>query len=233
MKWFKFYGQDYLSDPKMLALSASERSCWITLLAYASVNDNGKITFLSEEQLMMQAGLSFQHDEWDMTKGILKKLEKLEMIQIDNEVITVKNWQKRQETSLTNYERVKRFREKKRNDNVMITSEENRRDKKRIDKEDVVDEPATFSPAEIAKEFFLMGSAYTELLEVFSQNNNPAFIETEFKKFILWWTEPNKTGKKQRWELEKTFEVKRRLYTWLSRSNQFKNVQKSGRGLEA
>ena len=134
MKWFKFYGQDYLSDPKMLALTASERSCWITLLAYASVNDNGMITYLCEDQLMAQAGLDFQYEEWDRTKGVLKKLEKLQMIQIDNEMITIKNWRNRQETNLTSYERVKRHREKKRNDNAKITLEENRIDKNRIEK---------------------------------------------------------------------------------------------------
>lgn len=134
MKWFKFYGQDYLSDPKMLSLSASERSCWITLLSYSSINDNGVITFLSEQQLMLQAGLDFTCDEWDRTVGILKKLEDLQMISNDNGMITVTNWQKRQETNLTSYERVKRFREKKRNDNAMITLEENRIDKKREDK---------------------------------------------------------------------------------------------------
>ena len=136
MKWFKFYGQDYLSDPKMLSLNACERSCWITLLSYSSINDNGMIMFMSEQQLMLQAGLDFQDGSWDRTVGILKKLEKLEMITIDNEIITVKNWRKRQEISLTSYERVKRFREKqkndnalKQNDNAMITLEENRREK--------------------------------------------------------------------------------------------------------
>lgn len=133
MKWFKFYGQDYLSDPKMLSLSASERSCWITLLCYSSVNDNGMITFLSEEQLMIQAGLDFQNDEWDRVRGIVEKLVKLQMIQNDNGMITVLNWKKRQETSLTSYERVKRWREKKRVDNEKITLEENRIEEKRDD----------------------------------------------------------------------------------------------------
>lgn len=133
MKWFKFYGQDYLSDPKMLSLSACERSCWITLLSYSSINDNGVITFLSEEQLMIQAGIPFGEDEWDRAKGIVEKLKKLEMIDVDNEMITIKNWKKRQETSLTSYERVKRFRQKKRDDNAKITLEENRIEEKRID----------------------------------------------------------------------------------------------------
>lgn len=134
MKWFKFYGQDYLSDPKMLSLNACERSCWITLLSYSSINDNGMITHLSEHNLMIQAGVNPMEDEWDTTKGIIEKLVKLEMITNDNGMITVKNWQKRQETNLTSYERVKRNREKKRNDNAMITLEENRIEENRIDK---------------------------------------------------------------------------------------------------
>lgn len=120
----------------MLGLSASERSCWITLLSYASVNDNGMITFLSEEQLMIQAGLSFQDEEWEKTTGVLEKLKKLQMITHDNGMITVINFQKRQGSSLTSYERLKRHREKKRNDNAMITPlitiEQSRVDKKRI-----------------------------------------------------------------------------------------------------
>jgi len=135
MKWFKFYGQDYLSDPKMLSLNSCERSCWITLLAYSSVNDNGMITYLEEEQLIVQAGVSPMHEQWEQTKGILKKLEKLGMITIDNGMITVINWKKRQETNLTSYERVKRHRKKKHNDNTMITLEENRIEENRKEKE--------------------------------------------------------------------------------------------------
>lgn len=43
-------------------------------------------------------------------------------------------------------------------------------------------------------------------------------IMREIKKFTDYWTEPTASGKKQRWELEKTFEVKRRFVTtWLGR----------------
>lgn len=44
---------------------------------------------------------------------------------------------------------------------------------------------------------------------------------SEIKKFCSYWTEKNKTGTKQRWELEKVFELRRRLATWISRSNSF------------
>lgn len=103
----------------MLSLTAAERSCWITLLSYASANDNanetGTITLLSEEKLMMQAGISPLHEDWDQTKNVLAKFEKLSMITLDNETITIQNWKKRQGESMSAYERLKKYRQKKKN----------------------------------------------------------------------------------------------------------------------
>ena len=42
-------------------------------------------------------------------------------------------------------------------------------------------------------------------------------VKSEIPKFLLYWTEPTKNGTRMRWELQKTFEVRRRLVTWLSR----------------
>lgn len=113
MEWFKFYGGAYLSDPKMLMLTACERSCWVTLLSFASVaEDGGRIRFLTEPQLMTAANLSPMHEEWDLTVGVLNKFEELGMITQSNGDITVLNWGKRQESYLTNAERQRRFREK-------------------------------------------------------------------------------------------------------------------------
>lgn len=145
MKWFKFYGQDYLSDPKMLALNACQRSCWITLLSYGSVNDDGVISFLDEDQLMAQAGISPTHDDWDYTKGVLKKLEKLKMITIDDDKITICNWDKRQDSFLTDAERSKKYRDKAKSHeprderHAEVTLDKIRVDKSREDKEDMSD----------------------------------------------------------------------------------------------
>lgn len=46
-------------------------------------------------------------------------------------------------------------------------------------------------------------------------------VKNELVKFISYWTEPNKTGSKLRWELETTFEIGRRLATWFSRAYTF------------
>jgi len=37
----------------------------------------------------------------------------------------------------------------------------------------------------------------------------------DMQEFVLYWTEPNKSGTKERWETETTFDVKRRLLKWL------------------
>jgi hypothetical protein len=139
--WFKFYGMEYLGDPKIESLSPSERSCWISLLCFASESD-GVVVNLSEDSLMRRAGLDPVDDAWDETLGALSKFSKLKMIETDdNGVITVLNWHKRQEKYMTPYERVKKFREKKRlitpdnaNDNARIEKNriEKRREEKRI-----------------------------------------------------------------------------------------------------
>lgn len=112
-KWFKFWGGDYLNDGKIQNLSPAEKCVWITLLCLASISDNrGLVNYYDEDKVMALAGLSPLHDEWNETKGILKKLEKLKMIRVTKSVIHIINFQKRQEAQSSSYERVKRFREK-------------------------------------------------------------------------------------------------------------------------
>lgn len=67
------------------------------------------------------------------------------------------------------------------------------------------------------------GIEYTELLSQFKEKTGiPLEIAgREIKKFYAYWTERNSTGKKQRWETEKTFEVSRRINTWLSKAGQW------------
>ena len=130
MQWFKFYGAEYLLDQKMSSLTTSEKCCWITLLCFAGMSESGGvITHLSEEHLMRQTGIIDLSDEWNRTAGILAKFVKLGMITHDNDVITLSNWTKRQGTALSGYERLKRHREKKYNDNAMITNDNGKRER--------------------------------------------------------------------------------------------------------
>lgn len=139
-QWFKFYGGEYLSDPKIVALTASERSCWLTLLCYASMNGkDGVIKHLSEHMLMAQSGINPNSDEWKETEGVLKKLEELEIVTLSNETVTVTNWRKRQEMQLTGAERAKRFRERQKNVTEQRYESNARREENRIDKNKILD----------------------------------------------------------------------------------------------
>ena len=86
-------------------------------------------------------------------------------------------------------------------------------------------------PKDRAKDFFLKGESYEKALLFLTDKGVPEMsARKEFDKFISYWTESNSTGKKQRWEMEKTFEVNRRLGLWLSKVNQFTGI-KRGKGI--
>ena len=46
------------------------------------------------------------------------------------------------------------------------------------------------------------------------------------KEFIDYWTEPNRSKTKLRYELEKTFDIGRRLKSWQKRQKQYNKTDK-------
>lgn len=130
-----------LADPKYQRLTAAERSCWVTLLCLASMDD-GVIRHCEEQYLITHSGIEPTSSEWSKTLGVLIKFEMLGMITIEGFAIRIKNWDKRQESYLTNAERQARFRANHPKNTASlpprvtkVTSnriEENRIDKKRI-----------------------------------------------------------------------------------------------------
>lgn len=122
--WCKFYGTEYLSDLKIEKLNGNERSCWITLLAFASQTKDGVIRFLDQETLLKKSGVT-------ENINILQKLSDLNMISVSNSDVTVLNWEKRQYSESLN--RVREFRKRESNEDVTTyknREEENREDKK-------------------------------------------------------------------------------------------------------
>jgi len=77
------------------------------------------------------------------------------------------------------------------------------------------------TPKEQAVEFFKKPEIIFSFLEEKGINNEIA--RREIRKFVGYWTEKNASGTKERWQMQKTFEVKRRLITW------FSNMEKFGR----
>lgn len=137
-QWFKFYGAEYLSDPKMDRLTVQERSCWLTLLCMAS-QSNGIIKYLSIEGLLNKSGIHFDpydSSEWDNAQNVLRTFEQYEMISIHkNGNVEIKNWEKRQEHNLTVAERVAKSRANKKNvtsDVTSVTTDKNRIEENRV-----------------------------------------------------------------------------------------------------
>jgi hypothetical protein len=156
---------------------------------------------------------------------VLKKFEELGMVTLCNGDVTILNWEKRQLSEAT--KRVRDYRRKQASNanvtkgNANVTTEEKRVEESRREENRIEESNRGISPSQFAESFFNLKEKYIELLEEFSKGRDAPELEREFKKFILYWTEPNKSGTKQRWQQENTFEVKRRLYTWLERSKNY------------
>ncbi|MDA3814937.1 MAG: hypothetical protein PF549_01055 [Patescibacteria group bacterium] len=81
------------------------------------------------------------------------------------------------------------------------------------------------TPLEESKEFFTSRDKQQEIIDILTEKGYQD-AGMEIMKFISYWTERNKSGTKQRWEMEKTFEVKRRIGTWLSNNQKFNKSNK-------
>lgn len=220
--WFKFYGGDYLADPKIKVLTDSERSCWVTLLCFANQSKDGVIEFLTEEMLMREAGVPFGTDQWNKTIGILEKLENLRMVTLSNGVVTILNWAKRQASD--SYERVKKYREKQ-TSNVFVTDRNDRREEKREEKKRI-DKSIELATELESKEVLETEEGFIAKLAYLVEKGAPENIaRRELLKFKSYWTEPNAKGK-PRWKGENYFELNRRLATWFSRVPEFNQPDK-------
>jgi N-terminal phage replisome organiser (Phage_rep_org_N) len=150
-QWYKFYGAEFLSDPKIGALSSQERSCWITLMCLASSSSTqGVIEYLTIEVLLSKSGINYDPyspNEWNNCLAVLDKFEKMKMIKKnENGMIELINWNKRQEKVMTATERSRKYRAKSKENyenetdatkqNESATLEENRKEKNRIEIQD-------------------------------------------------------------------------------------------------
>jgi hypothetical protein len=116
MKWFKFYGQDWISDPKIASMRMEDKLCLIALFTIASSEEkDGYIPSLTEEQLITIARIpdwiTSDYNPMEKVKGVMGRYEALHIVTLDcNGGVTVCNFSKRQGENLTNAERQKRYR---------------------------------------------------------------------------------------------------------------------------
>jgi len=86
------------------------------------------------------------------------------------------------------------------------------------------------TPAQEMREFLEGKEEFQELADFITNKTGIQrnVVIMELRKFGSYWTERNASGKKQRWELEKTFELKRRLTTWFNNYQKY-NTQQTNR----
>ena len=88
------------------------------------------------------------------------------------------------------------------------------------------------TPAQKARKFFNDQAEFMRVLTELIKLGIPEIsAKQELNRFVSYWTELNKSGTKERWELEKTFDVGRRLNTWFSRIQDFNKNNKSNKTL--
>lgn len=81
------------------------------------------------------------------------------------------------------------------------------------------------TPKEISKDFFEKGETYQKVFAELQEKIPSEMLNQEIVKFVSYWTEPNATGKKLRWEQERNFEIRRRLATWFSRIKNYQSAK--------
>lgn len=186
LQWFKMYGAEYLSDTKISSLTPQERSCWITLLCLASISSEiGKIEFLTIESLLDMSGIKwdpYNTTEYDNTKNVLQKLDRMKMIKTNSEgIVTILNWNKRQEHNLTVAERVAKHRRNKQTVTTVVTnvtSDKTRLDKIRLKKEIEKDETSSSTPFSLKDEIKKLENnpqRNLNIIGLYFEKRNPTF----------------------------------------------------------
>lgn len=147
-------------------------------------------------------------------------------------VITIVKWENYQ---LDNRQDNKPITNQQQTNNKPITTYKNdkkeKNDKEVREIESVAPQPPT--PKSKMIEFLESVKENSERLEKFikliaeNKGISASEVKKEVMKFASYWSELNSTGKKMRWELEKTFEFDRRLNHWLNNVNKWSTVEKT------
>ncbi len=79
------------------------------------------------------------------------------------------------------------------------------------------------TPKEKSEEFFQKKEKQEELIQFLVQEKNmpSKMAEARVNEFIQYWTERTQNGKKEKWEIEKTFEISKRLANWFRMGEKF------------
>jgi len=204
------------------------RSVWIEILLRAT-HDGADVMFggkrIRLEPGQFTTGTNVISESTGVPRGTVVRI--LETFKNEHQIeqrtdrqcsmITVLKWKEYQESEQRNEQRVNN--ERATNEQRVNTKQEcNNEKNERMEEPDSEATIVAHTPKDIAKKFFedelSQNEAITALVE---KGISPEQARSEILKFISYWTEPERSGKRQRWEREPTFEIGRRLATWMSR----------------
>ena len=216
----------------------SKVHAWIDLLLLANhkngiINIRGNIININRGQVGYSKDTLAKRWKWSKQKvyTFLELLEKLGQIdykisqqtrQQKNNIlglITIKNYDFYQSDIPQDIPQT-RQQTRQQKDHRLDTNKNDKNDKNdKNEKEDNI------TPKNIMIKFLNSEEEQTKQTERLSKQYNISLLEADqqLDKFISYWEEKTKNGLKQRWELEKTWDVDRRLNTWILKSIEFRN----------
>lgn len=196
-------------------LIAQSENCWLDL------NKKFEKASVAEE-------LNFTIEEFDSYISFLEK--DCELIDVENNRITTEDVQyvleKVSKKRMVNQSAYRRKKEDSQNSENEIQQSENIQSKvkeSKVKESKDSGEKISPTPAEETEKFFSNKEIQKATAEYLARNSSISLEDAmeEINKFINYWVERTKSGKKERWQIEKTFEVKRRLTTWMSNRDKF------------
>jgi len=227
-----FYVDAWLSNLKIRSYSHEKRSVYVELLFLSWKDDNtmlpddakvlAKLCETTEEIIEEIIGNHFLKYRCGSEKKIYnKKLKAIKTDMYKNHIKRVtagrKGGQAKPKQCLSNAQaKPKPF-------SSSLSSFSNT---KKISKDIQKVEQSSPSPSQIARKFFNTDEPKEKIIAELTTSGCPIDLaRVEIVKFVDYWTEPNKSGSKVRWETEKTFEIGRRLKNWFRNYNKFNPTQ--------
>lgn len=198
-----------------LLLNATHSECDVLFEGKRITLKPGQLT-CGASQIAKQMGVTRSSVERALGRF---KVEDMVEVQASNKcsLITVKNWASYQDTEEVVEEQTR---------NKRGASEEQVRTKQECNNEKNVrmkepESEATIvarTPKDDAKDFFEKLEYQERVVSMLTDRGvDEQTAREEVVKFVSYWTELNKSGTKQRWQMEKVFEVRRRLVTWFGK----------------
>jgi len=189
--------------------------------------------FVGTPRQIMKAG-GFNDDDFNVL------LAKRYILNFKSGIVVIKHWLihntiRSDRAIKTTYEKEKNmlklneFNAYTEDDNQVATKRHPSIDKIRLDKISIDKVSRERTPSQFAKEFFSNNDLQDKVSDELSIKGgiNSLTIKNEITKFVHYWTEPNKSGTKERWELQPTFDIQRRLTTWLNKIKDFNKKHKN------